>query len=129
MRLMKNINSVLVVDDNRINRQLAKAFLERDGWQVEEAENGQAALDKLGNNNFDALLLDISMPGKSGVEILQALSLNESRKGLYVVAYTAHALEEEKRCILDAGFDAILVKPISKATLTTVFEKFRQTDV
>ena len=129
MRLMKNINSVLVVDDNRINRQLAKAFLERDGWQVEEAENGQAALDKLGNNNYDALLLDISMPGKSGVEILQALSLNESRKGLYVVAYTAHALEEEKRCILDAGFDAILVKPISKATLTTVFEKFRQTAV
>jgi CheY-like chemotaxis protein len=123
----KKLNSVLVVDDNRVNRQLAKAFLERDGWQVEEAENGEMALGKLGGRRYDAILLDISMPGKSGIEILQELRKDDSHKELYAVAYTAHALEEEKRRILDAGFDAMLIKPISRATLTAIFEKFRQT--
>ncbi len=116
-------NSVLVVDDNKVNRQLARAFLEKDGWVVSEADNGENALAALQANAFRAILLDISMPGQSGIEILLRLRQLPQHQHMHAVAYTAHALEEEKRRILDAGFDDLLIKPISKAAMAEIFGK------
>lgn len=104
---------VLVVDDNAINRRLAVAFLNRLGLQAQEAADGPMALERLAAGAFDIVLLDISMPGMSGEEVLAVLRADPRFSGLPVIAYTAHALPDEKQRLLDAGFDELLIKPIT----------------
>lgn len=104
---------LLVVNDNAINRKLAVAILKRRGWEVKEAENGETALSCLANETFDAVLLDISMPGMDGEEVCRHIRNDPSLTGLRVVAYTAHAMDHEKRRIMNAGFDDLVVKPIT----------------
>ncbi len=107
----------LVVDDNTINRKLAMALLKRRGWVTEEADGGQAAMDKLNTSSFDNVLLDISMPGIDGEEVCRRIRANPAWAGLRVVAYTAHAMESEKQRIMAVGFDHILIKPITVQSL------------
>ncbi len=104
---------VLVVDDNAINRRLAIAFVTRLGFDSDEAEGGPQALAKLAASDFDVVLLDISMPVMSGEEVLARVRADSRLGGLRVIAYTAHALPEEKQRLLDAGFDELLIKPIT----------------
>lgn len=109
---------ILVVDDTPLNLMVASAFLERGGWEVEEANDGAAALAMLANGHvFDAFLLDISMPGMNGEELCRALRADSRTAGLPIVAYTAHALTEERERIMAVGFDEIVVKPAAMATL------------
>ncbi len=115
---------LLVVDDSRINRLLAVAMLKREGWETVEVEDGQSALDMLaGDTRFRAVLLDISMPGMSGEAVCRALRADPRHADLPIVAYTAHAMNEELQRILSAGFDDILVKPINIATLRDTLER------
>jgi len=108
----------LVVDDNAINRKLAVALLKRRGWATEEAENGLAALKRLAESApFDSVLLDISMPEMDGEEVCRRIRASDEWAGLRVVAYTAHAMESERQRIMSAGFDSILIKPISAQDL------------
>ena len=123
---MESAHKVLVVDDNRINRELAKAFLQKDGWSVSEADNGEDALQRLTEDHYNAILLDISMPGRSGIEILESIRKLAANPNIYAVAYTAHALDDEKRRIMASGFDNLLIKPISKAAMTAVFEPLKK---
>jgi CheY-like chemotaxis protein len=88
---------ILVVDDNAINRRLAMAFVKRLGFVTEEVEDGASALAKLASSPFDVVFLDISMPGMSGEEVLARLRADPSFSGLHIIAYTAHALPEEKQ--------------------------------
>lgn len=109
---------ILVVDDNLLNRRLADAYLERMGWQVCECGDGESALAFLRQNQqqsapIDAVLLDISMPGMSGMEVCQCIRKELGLKELAVIAYTAHAMQEETAEILQYGFDDILIKPIT----------------
>jgi len=117
---------VLVVDDNAINRRLAMAFVKRLGFATEEVEDGAAALDKLAASPFDVVFLDISMPGMSGEEVLARLRADPRFGGLHVIAYTAHALPEEKQRLIDAGFDDLLIKPISLKSVEIALADFMQ---
>ena len=108
---------VLVIDDHPVNRTLAMVLLRDAGWVVDEAPGGAEGLAKLAAGQFDSVLLDISMPGMSGEEVCQRIRADEKLKSLFVVAYTAHALESERQHILSAGFDGLLTKPISRASL------------
>jgi CheY-like chemotaxis protein len=108
---------VLVVDDHEVNRVLPLALLRKCGVAVDEAEDGAEALAKVAADpEIDQLLLDVSMPGMSGLEVCAALRSGPPRR-LRLVAYTAHAFESEKQQFLAAGFDDVLVKPISRAGL------------
>jgi CheY-like chemotaxis protein len=105
---------VLVVDDHAVNRVLPMAILRKCGVAVAEAADGAEALAKVAADpEIDHLLLDVSMPGMSGLEVCATLRSGPPRK-LRLVAYTAHAFETEKQQFLTAGFDDVLVKPISK---------------
>jgi CheY-like chemotaxis protein len=108
---------VLIVDDQEVNRLLARTHLERAGVQAEEAEDGQAALARLAAGRFDAMLLDISMPGLSGLDVCRAVRADPALAGLRVVAYTAHAFPQTAGEIMAAGFDALLVKPVRREAL------------
>jgi len=108
---------VLVVDDHPINRTLATVLLRGSEWVCDQATCGSEALAKLAEKKYDCVLLDISMPDMSGEEVCRQIRATEALKGLRVIAYTAHTMREEQEHILAAGFDALLIKPISKAIL------------
>lgn len=111
---------ILIVDDNTINRVLPSAILKKEGHEVAEAASGEQALTYLAGNRPDCVLLDISMPGMSGEEVCRRIRKEACLAGLRVVAYTAHAMPEERDRIMQAGFDDLLIKPISRASLLAV---------
>lgn len=109
---------ILIVDDNEINRMLATAFLSRSGWETVEAEDGHQALSILGGDHgCQAVLLDISMPDINGDDVCRALRADPHTAELPIIAYTAHAMEEDRVRLLASGFDAVVIKPINLTTL------------
>lgn len=114
---------VLVVDDNAMNRRLACAFLALLNWDVSECDSGIKALDLIAVKTPDAILLDISMPDMNGEDVCRKIRQNPSLSQLFIVAYTAHAMVEERSRILAAGFNDILIKPVSFDTIKSIFDE------
>ena len=110
-------STILVVDDNELNRDLLSRRLRRDGHTVVIAEHGRAALDELARAPFDLVLLDIMMPELTGYEVLEIMKGDATLQGIPVVMITA-ATEEESivRCLL-LGADDHLPKPFNPAIL------------
>jgi len=109
--------TILVVDDNELNRDLLSRRLRRDGHTVVIAEHGRAALDELARAPFDLVLLDIMMPELTGYEVLEIMKQDEALQHIPVVMITA-ATEEDSivRCLL-LGADDHLPKPFNPAIL------------
>lgn len=120
---MPDFHRALVVDDVTTNRVLARALLVKMGWLVDEAADGETALESAARNTYDLVLLDISMPGLSGPETCAALRALPGGGDLRIVAYTAHAFPDERDRILAAGFDDILVKPVNMQSISEVVGK------
>jgi CheY-like chemotaxis protein len=104
------------VEDNPDNRLLVRAILE-DLYEITEYESGSDALQGLREQPADLVLLDISLPGMDGTEVLRSLRNDESLRKLPVVALTAHAMAGDREKYLDAGFDDYVSKPIVDETL------------
>lgn len=100
-----------VVEDNADNRLLLQALL-GDRYDLVEYENGADALAGFAARRPDLVLLDISLPGMDGTEILRQLRATELLRGLPVIALTAHAMAGDREKFLAAGFDDYLTKPI-----------------
>lgn len=102
---------IAVVEDNPDNRLLVQAIL--DGtYEVVEYEDGPSALLGLRGACPDLVLLDISLPGMDGVEVLREIRDDPALAPLPVIALTAHAMAGDRERFLAAGFDAYLSKPI-----------------
>jgi len=106
-------NSVLIIDDEAVNRRLAELLFQKLGWQVETLDGGTQALRYLAAHHYDLVLLDISMPGMNGLDVCQHIRADPRLRELRVIAYTAHVLLEEQQRFLAGGFDDVLLKPIS----------------
>ena len=104
---------VWVVDDEEINRILARAYLERLGWQVREFASGQEVLHCLERARPRAMLLDVRMPGLTGDDLVRRVRAQFADAPIRVVGYTAHCQEDALQPILQAGFDQVLIKPVS----------------
>ena len=112
------MNTVLVVDDDGTNRTLASRLLSKLGWNVAMVEDGGQALAWLAANQADLVLLDISMPNMSGEDVCRRIRAETlGGTGLKVTAYTAHAMPEDQQRFLANGFDAVLVKPVSRGRM------------
>ncbi len=110
------MNTVAVVEDNADNRLLLQAIL--DGmYEVVEYENGIDALAGLAERLPDLVLLDISLPGMDGNEILSRIRADEKLQRLPVIALTAHAMAGDREKYLAAGFNDYITKPIVDETL------------
>ena len=109
---------VLVVDDSDINREVARRLLEREGAEVQTADNGRDALDRLRAqpDAFDVVLMDVQMPEMDGLEATRRLRAELGLK-LPVVALTAGALMEEQRQAMAAGMTGFLTKPLDPQLL------------
>jgi PAS domain S-box-containing protein len=101
---------VLVVDDGAANRELVRLVLEECGLRVTEADNGQAALERIAGGTFAAILMDVQMPVMDGFTATRRL--RASGCTLPVIALTAHAMKGFEQEIEAAGFSGYLTKPI-----------------
>jgi len=111
------LKKALVIDDVESNRRVAAALLEWHGFEVQLADNARAGLDLIRAEPFDVLLLDISMPGLNGMDLCKKIRQDPAMRSMHIVAYTAHVYPEDKAEILQAGFNALLTKPISVQSL------------
>ncbi len=102
---------IALVEDNADNRLLVQAILE-GLYAVDEYESGPEALAGVRAGRPDLVLLDISLPGMDGVEVLRQLRGDPALAGLPVVALTAHAMAGDRQKYLALGFDEYVTKPI-----------------
>ena len=124
---------VLVVDDDPVNRGLLTRFLEQDGCRVDTAADGRQALERLGADPFDLVLLDVVMPNMDGYEVLKQMQQDDVLRHLPVLMITAlDDIESAVRCI-ESGADDYLPKPfdpvILRARLKAGLAKKRLHDV
>lgn len=105
------MKTIAVVEDNPDNRLLVRAILE-DLYGIEEYENGSEALAGLRAHRPDLVLLDISLPGMDGTEVLRAMRADSALRDLPAIALTAHAMAGDREKYLDAGFNEYVTKPI-----------------
>ena len=114
---------VLLVEDNRVNQEVAKDLLEIFGCEVDVAQNGAQALEALKKTSYDLTLMDCQMPVMDGYDATRAIRQHESEHGrerAVIVALTAHAMEGDRDQCLAAGMDDYLSKPFE-------FVEFRRT--
>ncbi|PZP92516.1 MAG: hybrid sensor histidine kinase/response regulator [Variovorax paradoxus] len=104
---------VLLVDDNDLNRQIGTELLEAVGIQVEVAEDGQQALDRLAARPCELVLMDMQMPVMDGLEATRAIRRNPLWQQLPVLAMTANAMAIDRQRCLDAGMNSHIAKPIN----------------
>lgn len=107
--------TVLLVEDNRVNRLIATRILERIGYQVQECEDGQAALEAVAGQRFEAILMDCHMPGMDGYEATRRLRAQGVQTP--IIALTASAMQSDRARCLEAGMDDFLAKPIETEAL------------
>ncbi|MCK9605381.1 MAG: ATP-binding protein [Methylomonas sp.] len=115
---------ILLVEDNEINRIVAKEILEKMGISVDLAEHGAEALGKLELNNYDGILMDVQMPVMDGYQATRRLKDIVALKNLPVIAMTANAMQEDRQKCLQAGMVDYISKPILPLTLYQILSKW-----
>lgn len=108
---------ILVVDDNALNREVARDFLHLAGIEVTTAASGRDALALLQQQGFDAVLLDVQMPEMDGLEVARRIRLQPQWQDLPVLALTAQARVEDRSAILASGMNGHLTKPLDAQLL------------
>jgi len=122
--------SILVAEDNEINALLARALLTRMGHRPTIAANGEAAVEswlaaRAAGSRYDFVLMDLQMPGIDGFEAARRIRAAEAETGdapTRMVALTANARTEDRRSILDAGLDGLLLKPLDRERLRDILD-------
>jgi signal transduction histidine kinase/ActR/RegA family two-component response regulator len=117
---------ILVVEDNPMNRKLARNVLRSKGYTVLEAPTAEAALELLRSETVDLVMMDIQLPGMDGLEATRRLKADPRTAGLPVVAVTAHALEADERRAREAGCIGYITKPIRLAQFPGQVASFLQ---
>ncbi len=107
------MKKVLIVEDNEKNMKLARDVLQARGYQTLEAVTGEDGVRIARESGPDLVLMDIHLPGISGIEALALLRAEPATAAIPVIAVTALVMEGDRRRITDAGFDAYVGKPIS----------------
>lgn len=113
--------SILVVDDNQINRFVLRALLEEVGHRVTEAADGHEGVTRAAERAHDVILMDISMPGMDGMEAARRIREGGGRsRDARIVAVTAHAHPGDRERLLAAGMQDCLIKPITRGGLAAI---------
>ncbi|HEY9857338.1 MAG TPA: response regulator [Stenomitos sp.] len=112
---------VLLVEDVDDNRKLAGDLLRFGGWQVTEAVTGEEAISKALAEDFDLILMDLSLPG--AVDGWGATRAIKAERSVLVVALTAHAMAGDAERAMAAGFDGYITKPIEVESFLSLVEE------
>ena len=118
---------VLLVDDSTDNRLLIAVLMKNSCYDFDGAENGAAAVEMFRQREYDAVLMDLSMPvldGYDATRMMRQMERELARRHTPIIALTAHSFEEEKQKARDAGCDYHLAKPFKKVKLLECLETF-----
>ncbi len=118
----QNSSRILLVEDNRINQELASELLRGEGYSVTVVENGSECLDILQNESFDCILMDIEMPVMDGYESTSHIR----SRGIEtpVIAMTAHAIAGQREKLEQWGMNDLVLKPVNPDSLAAVLSKW-----
>ncbi|MBB4659388.1 response regulator [Parvularcula dongshanensis] len=105
--------TVLIVEDNELNMKLFNDLLETQGYRVVQTDNGNDALSLVKAHQPDLVLMDIQLPGKSGLEVTSELKADPEVSHIPVIAVTAFAMKSDEERIRAGGCEDYLAKPIS----------------
>jgi CheY-like chemotaxis protein len=117
---------ILLADDSIDNRLLIRAYLGKTGYGLDEAENGQVAVDKLVSGRYDLVLMDIQMPvmdGFTAVRRVRQWERENNSPRTPIIALTASTFDETVRKAIEAGCDSHLGKPLRRSTLLRVIRE------
>ncbi|RJL06171.1 response regulator [Paracoccus aestuarii] len=117
--------SVLLVEDNAINRLVAREMMARQSCTVTEAEDGILGVERAMATRYDIILMDISMPRMNGIEAARRIRAEGPNRDTPIIALTAHAMPEDLESFRAAGMDRTLVKPLSRADLAALLDGLR----
>jgi len=115
---------VLLVEDNRLNQEVALHFLRRAGLEVDVASHGAEALERLSQRDYDAVLMDCQMPFMDGYEAARRIRAMPRFARLPIIALTANALQGDRERSLAAGMNDHLSKPIDASHLYQILERW-----
>jgi len=108
---------VLIVDDEEVIRKFLRIHLDKLGYEVKEAADGEQAIEELGKGDFDLLICDILMPKKDGWEVVKEVKSNSKTKHLPVILLTAKNEDSDMFKGYDLGANYYMTKPFTKAQL------------
>ena len=112
---------ILIIEDNEKNMKLVRDVLQVKGYETMEAGSAEDGLAMAGARKPDLVLMDIQLPGMSGIEAIAELRSNGATADIPVIAVTASVMQQDRKLITEAGFDAYLGKPLDlKEFLDTV---------
>src|SRR4030043_63890 len=121
---------VLIVDDEEVIRKILKIHLDKLGYEVKEAADGEQAIEELGKDDFDLLICDILMPKKDGWEVVKEVKSNSKTRHLPVIVLTAKNEDSDMFKGYDMGVNYYMTKPFTKAQLLyglkLMFEKTQE---
>ena len=104
---------ILIVEDNENNRMLVRDVLQSRGYQTAETDTGEEGLRLARERRPALILMDIQLPGISGMETLKLLRADEATRDIPVMAVTASAMTHDRQKIMATGFDAYQSKPLN----------------
>lgn len=117
------LGQVLVVEDNLINQKVSKSMLQRLGFTVDIANNGEEGIEKWASGNYLAIIMDCQMPvldGYAATARIREREVNEAhlgRRRMPIIALTAHSMPYDRQKCLDSGMDDYLTKPVGVGEL------------
>jgi signal transduction histidine kinase/ActR/RegA family two-component response regulator len=115
---------ILLVEDNSVNQLVARGMLTRLGYEVEIAEQGEAALARLEREEFDLVLMDCNMPVMDGYETSRRMRADPRWQSIPIIALTANALHEDRQRCEEAGMNDYLAKPFKREDLQALMIKW-----
>ena len=124
---LEAMTHVLVVEDDALNQAIVSGLLRHAGYRVSTASDGRSALEALGRDTFDVVLMDWQMPDMDGLEVtrrVRAGEAGEAARQWPIVALTANAFAEDRQACLDAGMNDFLTKPVLAAGLMATIERW-----
>ena len=106
------MSKILIVEDNEMNRDMLSRRLERKGFEIVMAEDGQEGVDMSKSENPDLILMDLSLPVMDGWEATSIIKENDNTKDIPIIVLTAHAMAGDREKAIEAGADEYDTKPI-----------------
>ncbi len=118
------MTKILLVEDNEMNRDMLARRLQRRGYEVVVAQDGQQAVDMARAETPDLILMDLSLPVMDGWEATRTIKADDALGAIPVIALTAHALESDRTKALETGCDAFETKPVDITSLLATMGQF-----
>ncbi|QPC46471.1 response regulator [Mangrovibacillus cuniculi] len=114
---------ILLAEDEEILRMLIVDTLEDEGYEIVEAADGEEAISYLNKEQFDLLIVDYMMPGKTGLEVIKEVKSNPTLTSMKILMLSAKSQQEDQQKVLAVGADMFLSKPFSPMYLIELLEE------